>query len=115
MHHLRCIILPSARVVALSAVSVDNMSEAEERREVCVPGVTAADTFQHACEVRAERRFIACSQSRIIDAQPPRGNMGHQDELQARGGRPTRFLTACLAVCEGVEITGVWGLLVGGV
>lgn len=73
------------------------------------------DTFQRACELRAERGFIACSQSRIIDAQPPRGNMGHQDELQARGGRPMRFLTACLTVCERVEIMGVWGLLVGGV
>lgn len=32
--------------------------------------------FQHVCEVRAERDFIVCSQSRIIDAQPPRGNTG---------------------------------------
>lgn len=69
------------------------------------------DTFQHVCEVKAERDFIVCSQSRIIDAQPPQGNMGHQDELQAKGGRPTHFLTACVSV----EIMGVWGLLVGGV
>lgn len=76
---------------------------------------TAVDTFQRACGVRAERDLVACSLSRIIDAQPPRGNMGHQDEVQARGGRPTRFLTACLTVCVRVEIMGVWGLLVGGV
>lgn len=54
------------------------------------------DTFQRVCEVRAERDFIVCSQSRIIDAQPPQGNMGHQDELQARGGRLTCFLTLCV-------------------
>lgn len=57
------------------------------------------DTFQHVCEVRAGRDFIVCSQLRIIDAQPPQGNTGHQDELQARGGRPTHFLTACVSVC----------------
>lgn len=68
-----------------------------------------------------------CSRLRIIDAQPPRGNPGHQDELQARGGRRTHFLTVCVCVCvwvrvarsthvrASVEITGVWGLLVGGV
>lgn len=66
-------------------------------------------TFRRVCEVRAERDFTVCSQSRIIDAQPPQGNTGHQDELQGRGGRLTRFLTVCervfvrtsVCVCEG--------------
>lgn len=52
--------------------------------------------FQQVCEVRAERDFIVCSQLWIIDAQPPQGNMGHQDELQAGGGRLTCFLTVCV-------------------
>lgn len=55
--------------------------------------------YRRACEVRAERDFIVCSRLRIIDAQPPRGNPGHQDELQARGGRRTHFLTVCVFVC----------------
>lgn len=56
-----------------------------------------ANTF-FACEVRAERDFIVCSRLRIIDAQPPRGNTGHQDELQAREGNRTHFLAACVCV-----------------
>lgn len=58
--------------------------------------VGEVDTFQCVCEVRAERDFIVCSQLRIIDAQPPQGNMGHQDKLQAKGGRLTCFLTVCM-------------------
>ena len=54
------------------------------------------NAFQCVCEVRAERVFIVWSQSRIIDAQPPQGNTGHQDELQARGGTLTCFLTVCV-------------------
>lgn len=59
------------------------------------------NAFQCVCEVRAEKVFIVWSQSRIIDAQPPQGNTGHQDELQARGGRLTCFLTVCVreSVC----------------
>lgn len=85
------------------------------RKVYFVLGCRSGYFSQHGCEVRAERDFIACSQLRIIDAQPPQGNTGHQDELQARGGRPTHFLTVCDCMCVRVEIIGVWGLLVRGV
>lgn len=66
------------------------------------------DTFQRVCEVGAARDFILCSQLRIIDAQPPQGNMGHQDELQAKGGRLMCFLTVCvyIYICMCVCVCG---------